>query len=370
MASRQDRSGQWRWRKQIRLPDGRKIRGSGTAKINTKVACDAAERAWIAQVELENSPGYVPPIKPRRFRLVAAEYLEYVVTEKAHSTWTGRAGNVKNHLLPVLGDLLLEEVDLAAIDGLKRVLKNRRNPKLMVSTVNLILSDLSNILHWSFDRNYLRQAIKISKLSIDKLVEIKFFLPHEAVELIARAPEHLRPMIQFAVQTGLRIGELVALEWTDIDRATGVMTVRHNRCRGRDRPPKGKTSRSLRLSKTALAALREQRLQTGFSRYVFGQRNGKPYSYTSMQRRAKRLGFTWHMTRHTYGTTLAANGVAIKTIMERMGHAKLSTTQVYLGFAPVHDDHALAVLDDPQTWSGQTDSWQNRAKRDLPEDEK
>lgn len=155
-----------------------------------------------------------------------------------------------------------------------------------------------------------------------------------------------RAMYLTAAMTGLRQGELFALRWMDIDWLARKVRVRRSYIRGSFGTPKSK--RSSRAVPLADRVARELELRFQASEFqgeedlVFGHpHTGGPLDRSQVSKRfksaLKRAGVRevrFHDLRHTFGTRCAANGVAMRTIQEWMGHRDIKTTQIYADYAP------------------------------------
>jgi len=153
---------------------------------------------------------------------------------------------------------------------------------------------------------------------------------------IGKFADVLTPAVIVSLETGLRRGELFALQWPSVD-------FRGKSLRVEGETAKSYETREIPLNKVALSTLRDWWLQLGQpdSGYVFSQ-NDMPIqdlkkSYHGVlakagieRRPAKGQSVNWHSLRHTFGTLLGAANVDGTTIMKLMGHVKLSTTQRYL----------------------------------------
>jgi integrase len=156
-----------------------------------------------------------------------------------------------------------------------------------------------------------------------------------------------------AAMTGMRLGELVALRWRDVDRAASVIRVRRNYTRGNLGTPKSRrSSRALPMA-ARLGGELEHHYRRSFYQgdedLVFCHpRTGDPYDssqvrirfYAAMKaagmghRCGRDGGITFHSLRHTFGTRMAAAGVPMRTLQEWMGHRNLATTEIYADYAP------------------------------------
>jgi site-specific recombinase XerD len=119
--------------------------------------------------------------------------------------------------------------------------------------------------------------------------------------------------------------------------------------------PKDNEPRTLRIT-TQLAVALEARVNAlglGRDDLLFANQAGQPISRSTFRTRvwlpavkATELDFPlrWHDLRHTNASWLLAGGADLKTVMDRLGHSQLSTTQQYLHTLPNTDDTALAAL--------------------------
>lgn len=130
---------------------------------------------------------------------------------------------------------------------------------------------------------------------------------------------------------GLRISEVTQLRYRDIDPQNGVASVLG----------KGKKERKCPLGKTALLCLKEFRdahsPKSDIHDLVLVTKDGKPYSPRAIQKMLKRylslaalpMDVTPHKIRHSYATHMLNRGANLRIVQTLMGHASLSTTQVY-----------------------------------------
>ena len=162
-----------------------------------------------------------------------------------------------------------------------------------------------------------------------------------------------KAMIVTAAMTGLRIGELQALDWRGVDFVHARIRVR----RTWDRKAKTFTKPKSRRSERAVpmpdevAGHLERLLKTYepetvepdpdalvFGHPVAGDPLGHRLMYERLRAALKHAGldesFAWHNLRHSYGTALAAQGVPMRTIQEWMGHKDVQTTQRYADYCP------------------------------------
>ena len=147
-------------------------------------------------------------------------------------------------------------------------------------------------------------------------------------------------MVRVSAYAGLRLGELLALRWRDVDFEGQVITVGRAMRAGIESSTKSGRVRRVPLADPAAAALDRVSRRADFTapdEMVFCNAFGRTLDSSALRRRYKRAQtaagvrpLRWHDLRHTYGSLLAANGVDLVTIQAAMGHSVLATTGRYL----------------------------------------
>lgn len=172
--------------------------------------------------------------------------------------------------------------------------------------------------------------------------------------------------IAFAIGAlgGLRPGEVLGLDWRDVDLKGGRILVRQQVHRGRLGPVKDDESRIVPILKALAPILAEWHLLTGGTGLLFaprvegrGGRPGSPATYVREHTLGKQLRkaldaaglprMTWYSaTRHTFASQWALAGGALGQLAMILGHAHTTTTERYAHLRPgAFSDHELAMLD-------------------------
>jgi integrase len=191
--------------------------------------------------------------------------------------------------------------------------------------------------------------------------EMQALSPQEARQVLEAArDEELEALWVLALTAGLRQGELLALQWRDVDLEGGSLRVVASMVRMPGQEPvrsEPKTARSRRqvwLSDGASAALRRHRQARPSIGYVFAREDGRPLSTTTVwkhwQRLLRRAGvrpIRFHDSRHTAATLLLGRGVHPKIVSEMLGHATVAITlDVYSHATPAMSREAARAMDD------------------------
>ncbi len=348
MPVRRNSKGKWFYRKRVKRPDGTKVQITGTPSRNTKEAAEQAERAHIDRTL--NPPPETPKQKEvPRFSEFEKQFVEiYAKTNNKPSEVESKKMTLKNHLVPALGKLRLNEIGLKRIEEYKAQ-KLKAEPPLDPKTINNHLTCLRRLLAVAVEWGVLDHVPPIKWL---KTPEQKFdFLSFEECErLIQGADDEWRPMITVAAKTGMRLGELLGLEWEDVDLVTGRLVVRHAVARGIVGTPKNGRTREIPLSKEALAAFKTHRHLRGPR--VFCNAEGellkKEGCKWPLWRACKRAGLRrigWHALRHTFASHLVMRGAPVKAVQELLGHSTMEMTMRYSHLSPDVRRDAVGLLD-------------------------
>lgn len=210
--------------------------------------------------------------------------------------------------------------------------------------------------------------------------KIHFYTKEEAQQLIEQAMicwtngtrrYPLGAFVPLLINTGLRMGELLALRWEeDVDLENKMITVHNNLTFVRDRSKDEKKymlleqdsvktdagqDRSIPINDQALAALLDLQKFTGSQTYVMTTKNGTHVSPRNIDRIFRRIavaaGFTEekiygiHALRHTFATLLLTNDVDIKTVSELLGHSDVTITyNTYIHVIKEQKRKALASI--------------------------
>jgi len=166
-------------------------------------------------------------------------------------------------------------------------------------------------------------------------------------ELRPKVPEyadHLTPAVLLSVNTGLRQGELLALEWGDVDLKRKQITVR-------GATAKSAQTRHIPLNAEALAVLATWHKQNGkpAAGLLFPNRHGRKITeiktaWGKLIRQAEIPRFRWHDLRHHFASRLVMAGVDLNTVRELLGHGDIKMTLRYAHLAPEHKARAVERL--------------------------
>ncbi len=283
------------------------------------------------------------------FADAAAEWLRYVEHDRQRRPSTIRDYRivVDKVLVPVLGEAPLAAITSAHIDAFRArlVAEGRLSPR----TINKYLALIHGIL---------KRAQRVFGLSANAAAGVERqpmrrsgdfeVLSAEEVEALARAATHTQDGALYltAAYAGLRLGELRALRWRDVDFAKRIVHVRRSYVERSEGVPKSGRVRSVPMIDQVARALDDLSRRehfTGDEDLVFCNQVGEHFEDSALRRRfyaaRERAGLKpirFHDLRHTFGT-LAVQVFPLSDVKAYMGHADIATTMIYVHHVPQHD---------------------------------
>jgi integrase len=306
--------------------------------------------ARLAEI-LASAPRSLDPVVERTFGEACEEWLRYVEHERQRSASTLRdyRHTVPAHLVPAFGsDTPLASITTHDIDAFReRLLEEGR---LSRRSVQKILVLLHGVLKRAKRKQWIatNPAEDAERVTLRRSGDFAVLTPAE-VEALARAAGSQQDAAIFvtAAFSGLRLGELRALRWGDVDFEKRLIYVRRNLpAHGIERAPKSGLVRSVPLVDRAAETLdrlsRRDRWKGELDR-VFVNALGGPVDggrlrirFREARDRAALKPLRFHDLRHTFGT-LAVRVFPLTDVKAYMGHADIQTTMLYVHHVPQHD---------------------------------
>lgn len=275
---------------------------------------------------------------------------------------------VRNYIVPCIGAMQLDKLSPPDVDVMFRIL---RRQGVGAATQAEAYKALRRGLNVAFRQERVGRnvACRVEKPAYKRRQPI--VLTHEQVAKFREAARSSKYQVLYevALWTGLREGEALALRWEDIDLTGGYIRVtaslkqdeQGRLYRGSLKTESSK--RVVRLPKETTVLLREYRKRMldeglGKSPWVFPNSKGEPIRKDNLIHKdfkplLKRAGlpkrFTFQGLRRQHASLLAARGVGVKVVQERLGHAdSRMTLDVYTAVLPTITDPAVEALENLQ----------------------
>jgi integrase len=292
--------------------------------------------------------------------------------EKARKASTQRFYRVTLalYITPTMGPL---QVGSIARAHCRELIAKCREKKLKVTTLYGIQRTLSAVLSQAVEDGLLtaNPAFRMGKYvrrGDESRREITPFTKAEAerfLKIVERKFSDFYVFFLMALRTGMRLGELLAVQWGDLDLTERFVEVRRNVVCGKITTPKNHQRRRVDLSLTLTHALERRftaakaaALKAGepMAPWVFPNRDGGFLDADNVRRRvfapalrkSKLRHVRIHDLRHTFASHLIQNGESLAYVRDQMGHASITlTVDTYGHLVPGSNRAAVDRLDEP-----------------------
>ncbi|MDQ2903280.1 MAG: site-specific integrase, partial [Chloroflexota bacterium] len=277
---------------------------------------------------------------------------------------------IELHVLPTLGKIKLQKL---APQHLQRLYNQKRAEGYAPQTVQhihrLLHRVLKDAVRWNLIPRNIGDLVDVPRVPKQ---EMQVLTPEQARQFLdASRDDPLEALYVLALTAGMREGELLALQWKDLDWTYGTVQVRRTIARLPRKgfvvsePKTAKSKRSIALAPMTLEALKrhrlhqhEQRLAAGPAweehQWIFCNAVGRPLEVSNMIRRSfrpllEKAGLPqmrFHDLRHSCATLLLSMGVHPKIVQERLGHSQIMVTlDTYSHVLPSLQEEAAQRLD-------------------------
>ena len=301
-------------------------------KIYCKIMTQIAEGKWFDK----------PVETPKTFSEMAAKYLSEYSISKTESG-KNRDFSIIKVLNPFFGDLIVSNIAPALIVQYKK--KRRKNGTapatierelcLMKRAYNLAVKE------WGWVTE--NPVAKVSREKFNNQID-RWLSSEEEERLLNACPEWLRSIMTFALNTGMRQGEIRNLKWKDVDlfrRTAAVMQSKNGE------------KRTIPLNKNVMEVLkRKSKVRFLKCEYVFSSKVGTKLEKRNLARafyiameKANVSNFRFHDLRHTFATRLTQAGIDLYKVAKLLGHKDIRVTQRYAHHFPESLRDGVEILD-------------------------
>lgn len=271
------------------------------------------------------------------FEEYSAKWLsDYAKISVKASTYNSYETIVRLHLNPRFGKQFLHRISTSDIQKFvsEKITKEKLTPKSVVNFLVPLKEMFKHAVAWGFIKRDPSLYVKRPRVELE---EMDFFTPEEIRLFLDNVNPNHYPLFLTAVMTGMRRGELLALQWVDIDWNSNQISVRRSIYRGEFVNPKSKNSiRRIVITPILRQAFEQHRLLGRKSELglIFSNENGFPLNpenlikreFHSALDRAGLRRIRFHDLRHSYASLLISQGENIKFIQSQLGHSSAKTT--------------------------------------------
>lgn len=342
-----------RHRKSVSRPTRREAERALRTLIRTLPVTAVQRRPRSAQAVV------LPPAEdPGSLHALMVRWVEYKRVEIRPSTYRGYVQGLAL-LLPLLGQSRPAALTVLDIEEAVAQLRERHTPKTGARALRVLSMVLRQAVRWQLLPSNVAQGVRPPRVPKP---ELQVWTPAQVARFLNVARNHrLYPLFLLALGTGMRKGELLALQWQDVDLDAGEITVRRNLVKneagqyelGLPKTDTGK--RRIPLACDTVEALKIHRKAERRGRseprpgdFVFTAASGNHVQHRQLDKVYRSLTdaaglprIRFHDLRHTSASLLVRQGVPAKVVADRLGHADVRfTLQVY---THVYDDQRNAA---------------------------
>ena len=316
-----------------------KVYINGKPKLSPYFDRKTDAKAWKKRVLIERdrmlSLGIIQDID-----LTISEYFEEFTSrkgDKAKRTIDSYNCTFKNHILPELGRLKLSETKLLHGERLKSTLRAKKN--LSTRRTNNVLNHLKIMFNDAVKFDFLLTSpFKALEFIRDKPKKRNYWLRHEIETFLkANKDDHYYPLYVVALNLGLRKGEVLGMQTSQIDFENSQVEINHSLDRYSLRPStKNGRSRVLAMNAVVRTTIEKLLHKRAFqSEYVFTTPEGKPICYSHFTQRVfyraiDRAGvkrITFHECRESFASNFMMASGDIYSLKNLLGHQSVDVTQ-------------------------------------------
>lgn len=359
------KSGRISYKKQLRLGVDALTGKEVITTVSGKSFTELKEKIEQRKRDFE-ARGTVAKPKSITFRELADLYLAMYLPDVKVATRRNLNRLFATYLVPAFGAYKVEKITPMLIqkqlnkwgEEAAKPMTGKRREKGRIGDYGRLLSYVRSVLGYGITLGYLEQnparAIKVPKRKSTSPEKMKYLTKEQVLILLdgleelapvtpfQQAPSHLyraqlmKVLLYLLLHTGLRIGEALALEWTDMDESLSKIHIHKTVTDAgvQDSPKTDASIRSLQLDQETMKRLLAWRKSGPETRYMFQSHAAqKPIPMRTVQaytaRLYQRLGLPevgLHGLRHTHATLLLNAGVPYKDIQERHGHSDYMLT--------------------------------------------
>ncbi len=245
-------------------------------------------------------------------------------------------------------------------DKIKETPKERGKSEVTNAHCNRILAGLRRLFSFAENQEVIEvspfpKSPKSGLFAPEPKGRRHFFTQEEVVSILGASEDWLNPIVLTAYYTGMRLGEILKLQWEHVNFALGAINLPNSKTM-KDSTGMGQVIAMHPELKAVLQKLHERRSGSLADEWVFTNANGLPYRHWHVYKPFKKIlvklgikGFSFKEMRHTTGSIMNIKGVGLMSIKDQLRHTDAKTTQnYYIGIDLEHQRKEIEKITLPE----------------------
>ena len=320
------------------------FKGKRNKRMVGRSKTKAVEALRRIEADIVNDKFELPSRRKMSFQALADYWLEqHSKVNNAPSQYAKNKERIANHLKPFFGDTDIRDITPRMVDELKKGMFKLVKPATINRVLAILRKMFNDAVRWGFASS---SPMRFVSQLHEPQQGFGFYSEDETRRFLQACSADFCPVALCAVYTGMRVGEIVALKWADVDLEKRVIRVE----RSGSGTTKSRRMRYIPINARLLEVMRKMS-ESGSGELVFPDRNGgmRTIDFRSETRQAaaragvKRLRM--HDLRHTFASNFVAKGGNLLSLQKILGHSTIGMTLRYAHLAPDFIAKEVDLLD-------------------------
>ncbi|MFX0202189.1 MAG: tyrosine-type recombinase/integrase, partial [Candidatus Hodarchaeota archaeon] len=249
-------------------------------------------------------------------------------------------------LIATFRDKALSEISTQDVERFKARVAQEVSPATVNRCLALLKTIFNKAIQWEKTKDNPARGVKLFKENGQR---VRFLSEEEEANLKTVFPPESWPLVEFAIHTGMRQGEMFNLRWVDVNFQTGIITIPVPRSKSREMRHIPMNDKVVEILRTLPSRMKSEWVFPSLTGITpINGNNFTKRTFNPAVKKAEIENFRWHDLRHTFASRLVMKGNDLTTVRELMGHKDIKMTLRYSHLSPAHKMTAVQTLIQPK----------------------